>query len=31
MFDMKRNIACMLWDKYISPHGYKLPGMCAQM
>ncbi|PNF31180.1 hypothetical protein B7P43_G14955, partial [Cryptotermes secundus] len=30
MFDMKRNIACMLWDKYISRHGYKPPGTCAK-
>jgi hypothetical protein len=31
MFDMKRNIACMLWEKYISRHGYKVPGTYAKM
>ncbi|KDR10941.1 G-protein coupled receptor Mth2 [Zootermopsis nevadensis] len=25
MFDMKRNIACMLWDKYVSQYGYQPP------
>ncbi|KAJ9577975.1 hypothetical protein L9F63_025167, partial [Diploptera punctata] len=26
MFDVKRNIAFMLWDKFITKHGYTPPG-----
>ncbi|PSN43537.1 hypothetical protein C0J52_03710 [Blattella germanica] len=31
MFDVKRNIAYMLWDKFISKHGYEPPGMYMKL
>jgi hypothetical protein len=31
MFDMKRKIGYMLWDKYISQHGYEPPGKNASV
>jgi len=31
MFDMKRKIGYMLWDKYISHRGYEPPGKNASL
>ncbi|KAJ4428438.1 hypothetical protein ANN_24475 [Periplaneta americana] len=31
MFDMKRKIGHMLWDKYVTGHGYQPPGMTISL